>query len=437
MTQHDQNPHAKLNNANAGQQTGTRTITAFQGPLFLSLEDFARTIRSYCSRVTSPPIEPSDQARRRRFGNETGYADANKNQVQFGKEIMTRTTNQNQQETGKTNIFHGGKNMSEATIFKSLVSNRMAVSIIALGTALGSVTPAFADISNTVTVTGSSPGNTGDIVETATETVDPVDAAPSSTLSKVATFDLGAGTVTADGTTDNVPSGTVVTYTYTLVNTGNVGLTNVSLSDDHATDADGTLGTITLGSLTPDGVGLASSDDGADNDYDYLAPGDTITWTASYTVTTGDISGSGGGDGVLTNTVTASGGYQDSTGAAATHTDTATEILDLEDANPSLLVAKSASPDTDVALGATVTYTYTITNNGNVPIADISLSDSFNGLGSFTAPNPDSGSATITNTSGLSNDVSGDTSYDELHPGDVITMTVSYVVTQEDIDQRQ
>ena len=277
------------------------------------------------------------------------------------------------------------------------------------------------------------------------EDVDVEDAAPDLAITKVATY--GAGPTTADGTTDNLAAGTVITYTYTVTNNGNIGMNNVSLSDDHGVDADGSLSTIALGSLTPDGSGEPSSDAGGDNVYDYLAPGDAVTWTATYTVTAQDISDqSADGDGDLENTVTVSAGYENSSGSAATYTNTATGIVDLEDANPSLVVAKVAtvggSPvdgTTDnVAAGTTITYTYTITNNGNVPIANVTLNDVFNGSGTFTQPNPDSATATLTdNSGGGSSDVSGDSSYDLLAPSDVLTITTSYVVTQSDVDTLQ
>ena len=330
-----------------------------------------------------------------------------------------------------TAISGGETRMKPKSTFRKITMNRLAVPLIALGMATGSVMPAWATIDNTVTVTGSSPGNTDDVKASDTENVDVQDAAPVLTVTKVATF--GAGPATADGTTDNVAAGTVITYTYTVTNSGNVGVTNVSLSDDHNTDADGSLGTITLGALTDNGGG--SSDDAADNDYDYLGPGDMVTWTATYTVTVVDIAAqSADADGNLDNTVTASAGYTNSSGSPATVTGTASEEVDLEDANPSLQVAKAADDTTDVTVGQLITYTYTVTNNGNVPINNISLSDAHGGTG--TAPSPDADGATLTDNSGgqSTNSTTGDGKWDVLAPGDVLTMTATYTVTQADVD---
>ena len=331
----------------------------------------------------------------------------------------------------------------ENSFIKPPAARRLAACLAIFALAFpAAVTPAFAIISNTVTVKGTAPGGTPDAVtDDATENVDVENAAPILTVTKSAT--IGGSPV--DGITDNAGAGTVITYTYTVTNGGNVGVTNVSLSDNHDSDADGTLGTIAID--TGSAPVAPSTDDSSDNEWDYLAPGDTVTWTASYTVTQEDINTqSANSDGTLNNTVTASAGYENSSGLQDTVTGTASEVVDLENANASLLMAKAAtvggSPvngtDDNVAAGTTITYTYTITNNGNVPISDITLSDAFNGSGTFTQPDPDINFANVTNTSGNSADnTSGDSKWDVLAPGDVLTITTTYVVTQSDVDNLQ
>ncbi len=430
MTQSDQHYTTLQMDTCLAVQTEALSTTSGEGDVKALSEDFSRTIRSYCMRVVSPPFEFLAAVRRRRPHSVLGGA----------LWVGPRTTKEFN-PGNKTMSKQSETNLSKPPAIRQLAAC-LAISAMVLPAA---VKPAYAVISNTVTVTGSSPGNTDDITEPATETVDVEDAAPVLTVTKTATY--GAGPTTADGTTDNVGVGTVITYTYTVTNDGNVGVTNVSLSDDHGTDADGALTTITLGSLTPDGSGAPSTDDSSDNDWDYLAPGDQVSWTASYTVTQADINTqSADGNGALNNTVTASAGFENSSGNPDTATGTASEAVDLEDANASLLMAKVAtvggSPvdgsGDNVAVGTTITYTYTITNNGNVPIADITLNDVFNGSGTFTQPNPDSGVATLTNNSGGgSSDVSGDSTYDLLAPTDVLTITTTYVVTQSDVDNLQ
>ena len=420
-------PHASIRLA---AQTGKLSTTSLEGGRTTPAEDFSRTIRSYCMRVVSPPFGFLAAVRRRRpqpvLEGALWAEPSTPKEFNPGNETMSKKP--------------------ENSTMKVSAARRTAAFIAIFAMAFpAAVTPAYAVISNTVEVKGTAPGGTTDgVTDSATATVDVEDAAPILTVTKSAT--IGGSPV--DGTTDNAGAGTVITYTYTVTNDGNVGVTNVSLSDDHGTDADGALGTIAID--TGSVPGAPSNDDAADGNWDYLAPGDTVTWTASYTVTQGDINTqSGDGDGTLENTVTASAGYEDSDGNPATVQGTASEVVDLENANASLLMAKAAtvggSPvngvDDDVAVGTTITYIYTITNNGNVPVSDITLNDAFNGSpAGFTQPDPDIGntSATLTNTSGNSADnTSGDSKWDVLAPGDVLTITTTYVVTQSDVDNLQ
>ena len=122
----------------------------------------------------------------------------------------------------------------------------MMVAPLALMVGVWQVGPAWATIDNTVTVTGSSPGNTNDVTNTATENVDVVNAAPALTVTKV-----------ADDDTD-VAVGQTVTYTYTVTNTGNVTMTAVSLADVH--DGAGTAPTpIAIAIATPSEFSRMSS----------------------------------------------------------------------------------------------------------------------------------------------------------------------------------
>jgi uncharacterized repeat protein (TIGR01451 family) len=300
-----------------------------------------------------------------------------------------------------------------------LVSNKAAVSAVALMTAFAPVAPAWATIDNTVTATGDSPGGTDDVNATADETVDVEDAAPSLVVTK-----------TADDTTD-VAVGQTVNYTYTVENTGNITLTNVGLSDAHeGTGAAPVPGTETL--TTDAGTSGDSTDAVSDGVWDTLAPGDIVTWTAAYTVTAADLANQTDND--IDNTVTASATPADGTLGG---TLTADEEVDLIDQDASLSVTKVADDDTDVVVGQVITYTYTVTNDGNVPVTNITLGDNVT-AGSGTAPTP-SGETLFTDngTLGDSTDAAADGSWDVLGVGDVITFTGTYTVTQDDVDNLQ
>ena len=93
---------------------------------------------------------------------------------------------------------------------------------------------------------------------------------------------------TADDTTD-VPAGQVVTYTYVVSNTGNQTLTGIALSDSH--NASGPAPVPRFETLTADAAPLGNSTDTTANDGSWttLAPGDSVTFTATYTVRQFDV----------------------------------------------------------------------------------------------------------------------------------------------------
>jgi large repetitive protein len=136
--------------------------------------------------------------------------------------------------------------------------------------------PAFAALENTATVTGEYNGLP---VPTASDSLSvPVSASgPALEVTKVGTPDT------------NVPAGTVVTYTYTVRNSGNQTISNISLSDVHAgAGAPPVPGNETLTSDvgTPNDSTDATPNDGV---WSTLAPGDVITLTATYTIIQTDV----------------------------------------------------------------------------------------------------------------------------------------------------
>ena len=102
----------------------------------------------------------------------------------------------------------------------------------------------------------------------------------------------------------------------------------------------------------------------------------------------------------------------------------------------SISVTKTANDTTDVALGQVITYTYVVTNDGDQVISNISLSESHNGSGPLPTPNGETLTADNTPT-GDSSDAVSNGSWDTLGPGDEITFTATYTVTQSDIDTLQ
>ncbi len=151
--------------------------------------------------------------------------------------------------------------------------------------------------------------------------------------------------------------GDVVTYTYVVINTGNVALSGVALGDDK-------LGAITSCTL---GSGDASTSLGT------LAPGDTESCTATYTATQADLD-----NGSIANTATVTGSH----GGTAVN-DIASATVDANQ-SAGIALAKTASPSVYTGPSQTVTYTYTVTNTGNVTLSGVTLSD--NKLGLISCP---------------------------------------------------
>ena len=100
-------------------------------------------------------------------------------------------------------------------------------------------------------------------------------------------------------------------------------------------------------------------------------------------------------------------------------------------------ITKSADDTTDVIVGQTITYTYVVTNTGVEVISNISLFDAHNGSGA--APDPADETLTVDSIpSGNSTDsVSDNGIWDTLAPGDAVTFTGTYIVTQSDVDTLQ
>jgi large repetitive protein len=135
----------------------------------------------------------------------------------------------------------------------------------------------------------------------------------------------------------------------------------------------------------------------------------------------------------IDNTATAAGDYN---GDPVT-SNTAAVAVDVAPALPSLEVTKVATPNSNVAAGTLVTYTYTVRNAGNQTLTNVSLNDVHSGSG----PAPVPGNETLLTDTGTANDstdgAANDGVWSTLAPGDVITLTSTYTITQSDVDTQQ
>jgi large repetitive protein len=141
----------------------------------------------------------------------------------------------------------------------------------------------------------------------------------------------------------------------------------------------------------------------------------------------------------ITNTATATATYN----AAPVSGNSSTVNIPVTAAIESLSVSKLADDTSDVVAGQVITYSYVVTNTGNRSLTNINLTDVANGSG----PDPVPLGETLTDVPPLNNPfdppnnstdaTANDGIWSKLQPGDSITFTATYTVTQADVDNRQ
>lgn len=265
-------------------------------------------------------------------------------------------------------------------------------------------------ITNTASADGLAPG---DVPVTIGDTVD-VDGPPQAPAIEL--------TKTAD-----VPStiiGSVVTYTFTAENTGNVTLSNVNISDD-LTRNDGTPLDLTTPITLVTTGGFATGDidqDGA------LDPGEIWTFQSTYEIEQLDVNAGG-----ISNTATVfstppGGGNtfdvsDDGNDGDGNTTDDPTDIV--IDTTPVLDVEK-VIVQTAAAVDDVVIFEIRAANRGNVDLFSVTAADT------LTRADGTNISGDITGPSRIA-DAPGDDDAD-LNPGEIWVWTVSYTLTQDDIN---
>ncbi|PJJ73531.1 putative repeat protein (TIGR01451 family) [Diaminobutyricimonas aerilata] len=247
-------------------------------------------------------------------------------------------------------------------------------------TATRSITQADVDagsVRNTATATGRTPTGTTTSATSAAVTVPTVAAAPAIVTTKTAAV-TGSGVV-----------GDTVVYTFTARNSGNVTLTAVGIADPLA-------GLTALAYSWPDTPGV-------------LAPGQTVTATAGYTLTQADVN-----RGSVTNRATASGTPPTGTPVSSA---SAQIVTPTAPAAPAIAVTKTGAlpPGSTNVAGDRIDYTFTVRNTGNVTLTGVTLTDVLPGLSAlaFGAWPGEPG---------------------VLQPRESITATASYTLRQADVD---
>ena len=167
-----------------------------------------------------------------------------------------------------------------------------------------------------------------------------------------------------------------INYDIVVTNTGNITLTGVTATDNSAS----------VGTCTPAQPAT-------------LAPGESMTCPASHAVTQADVN-----NGSYVNTATGD--------SNETPPSDSTVTVPLPQ-NPSISIIKSSDATGTNAVGDTVTYTYDIENTGDVTLTNVTVSDAHVGLSVITCT-PAQGST--------------------LAPGETMSCSATYTVTQTDVD---
>ena len=181
-------------------------------------------------------------------------------------------------------------------------------------------------------------------------------------------------------------AGTLVTYSYTVTNTGDVTLNPVTVTDP-------------MPGLSPISCPATT-----------LSPAANETCTATYTTTQADVD-----RGSLQTTGTATGTPPSGPDVTA---QSSVSIPALQ--TPSILVVKSADVPSVSTVGQLVTYTFKMENTGNVTLSGVRVSDA------QTSPSLDSSLGAITCVTGTNGNIT-------LAPGATDMCSATYTVTQADL----
>lgn len=233
------------------------------------------------------------------------------------------------------------------------------------------------------------------------------------------------------GDPSTTDAGDTITYTITVENTGNLTLSNLSLTDT-MTRNDTNNTALSLDS----GPTFASADLGSAEGA--LLPGETATYTATYTLVQADLDAGGVSNSVAATVSSPTGtgditdvsddGGNGPTNTGADPTSTSFAVSSAMEVVKTAVLDKSIAGATDaVDVGDTVNYTITVEYTGNQTINNLSLVD--------TLTRNDSGQTALMLDAGPTY-VSADAGSAEgtLTPGETATYSGVYTLTQDDLN---
>ena len=197
----------------------------------------------------------------------------------------------------------------------------------------------------------------------------------------------------------NAQAGDVVPFLFTVTNTGNCTLTDFAVED-------------ALEGISDVLIDWSSSSDESTGE-DTLAGGESVTGEAFYTLTQEDID-----RGKIVNTACVTASDPDGT---IVRSDDEASVLLPENGEIEIVKESAGGIDENTVAGDTVHYIFTVTNTGNVTLTDVSITDDLPGLGIITYAWDESSDPETPNGT--------------LSPGETVSASADYVLTQEDIDR--
>lgn len=207
-------------------------------------------------------------------------------------------------------------------------------------------------------------------------------------------FDKTASAATAAAFRDQI------TFSYVVTNQGNITLTDAPRVFDDKIAA------ISCAPMPPAG----------------LAPLATLTCTGAYSVTQADVDAGG-----VTN-IASVVSDQVTTPVTDSVTITITPVT-------GLVLTKVPSIAAGAKLGDVITYTYTARNTGNTTLTAVTMADDHSSAAGTVGLSIAADTLkTDVAEQGTSTDTTPDGIWDRLGPGDEVTFTASYTVTQADVD---
>jgi len=267
-----------------------------------------------------------------------------------------------------------------------------AVTCPAGALAPGATVTCTADAAYTITADDETAGgvdNSATATATPEGTSTPITSAPSTTHTPTTAPAPNLSVVKSASPSDAAAYtvGQAITYSFVVTNTGNVPISDIAIDEASFSGSD-PMGAITC----PAGT-------------DTLAPNEQVICTADYTLTQADVDALS-----LTNSATATGTPP---GGEKITTPPSEVTIPVAPA-PAISLVKSVSPAKPTKSGETLNYSFAVTNTGNVTVQSAAITElAFSGTGPVPVASCPA---------------------DPFIPGQTVTCTAEYELTQADVD---